>query len=581
MQVPTREARGWRARIRVPEEHSVLKKDQKKHIWRRIECDKVIVVGSNEFPVNSTVLGTQSSFFESIFAKSKATLVSLNHPQINPNGFTLWLEEINSPGSVEFTTKNIIDVWKVAYTTRSQWVLRRCKTTVADLLRSSANDPSMKEFGIMVYSCACLFSDTNLENRTREFITDNIAEALYNNEFQKAVDATKLLEILKMPHLTVTSEEKLFLAIMTWVNFDLSARKTFLADMLKCLYLHVIPAAILKNALYKDEFMKNEECLNVYMDAIHCHAIEEMKATRPRRPRYQRYSTAENRFLVTFKCESPMYYEQEEDKWHCLPMVEDPPGQIIKCTSTLSTITSLVKYTNPLDSSNRYEIWEYSCQQDEWRKLYNTPWSSVPDDLVCLQGTLYLMENRRMWKRGVGNWMECVRCTHNCTMSSSSGKYIIRFGRSNSKKTIYCSCYDVTKMEYVRIGYQMAKQPIIVQRGGLQSVMMIDGSGIYDWYKWIKYCIKNGESMDSESSADFLIPQETQDGISLPQSSGAILIKDKLHLAVGQTLFLLNTVYYNKSNVCKNINYIKDKVSILPGDKNIALVSLPRSAFMK
>ncbi|XP_033096279.1 uncharacterized protein LOC117100604 [Anneissia japonica] len=369
---------------------------------------------------------------------------------------------------------------------------------------------------------------------------------------------------------------------MDWINFDVIAREPFLVDILKLVYLHFVPAAVLRQSLYNDDkFMKNKQCLDIYIDALHCHAIEEVKATRPRRPRYQRYSAKENKFLVTFRYRMPMYYEHEEDKWLPLPGCKYPPGQIKKCTSTLTTIYALVKTTDPYDPSEYYaaevlahrnQLWEYSCQSNEW-KLYVLP-TNEPDDLVYLQGTLYVMENKRMWKMETDQWKNCESCAHNCTTSFAFGKYIIRFGASNSKKTFYCSLYDVNKMTYTQIVYKMPK-PVIVQKAGVQSVMMIDGS-VYNWHKWAKYCISNNEIMDSTSGAAFLIPQ---DDIPLQQSNRTILLKDKLHYVVGQTVFLPNTEHCNSASVCRNITNLKKKHKILPGDKNIVFVSLVRECF--
>ncbi|XP_033119642.1 uncharacterized protein LOC117118987 [Anneissia japonica] len=561
-------------------------------VQRHVKGDKIVVVDGNVFSVNSIVLATQSSFFQSMFTsgmiETNERKVVLKDPLINPKGFRDWLAEISSPGSVDLTTGNILDVWKVANFTQSHWVLHRCKCTISALVLSYLNySTSIKEFVISVYSLAYLFDDKCLQNLTRDFVSDNVSEALHNSEFQNAIGGGKLLEILKARDLLVLSEEELFLGIMDWINFDVIAREPFLVDILKLLYLHEVPAATLKENLYRGKFMMDKQFLELYFSAI-----DETKEIRPRRPAYQRCSLEGHKFLVTFKCKRPMYYEHEEDKWHPLPGATVPPGRIIKCTSTFSTIYALVKSTNPVDSKQPWaedsgsftKIWEYSCQTNKWEQLYSP--TSNPDDLLYLQGTLYLMDNWRMWKRVGGShrftrWSECERCDrvdtiYRQTISFGFGKYIIRFGRCIKSRKIIFKCYDVNYNTYRLIGYQMAR-PIIVQKGGVHSVMMIDGSGIYDWYKWVKYCINNDEVMDSKSGAAFLLPQ---DGSPRQQSNRAILLKGKLHYVVGQTLFLPNADRTNSKNVCRNITKIKKKVSILPGDKNIASISLLRECFL-
>ncbi|XP_071958740.1 uncharacterized protein [Antedon mediterranea] len=312
----------------------------------------------------------------------------------------------------------------------------------------------------------------------------NLAEALRDFESQNAIGGKKLIQILKENDLHVLNEEDLFLGIMDWINADLPARQQFTVGILQLVYLHCVPARILKNNLYVEAFMKDEACRDLYIDALHCHAIKEIRETRPLRPRYQRCTT-NNKVLVTFKGTRPLYYETEDNKWHDVPgMDRTPSGQYVKCVGTVNYIFLLV------DSC---KLWRYSCVSNSWAEIFLPEKYSIFDDVLFHNGMLYAMHNKEMWKIEVNEidfdelWETCEECTHICTTSYAFGKCIIRFGRSHSKKTYYCSSYDVKLDEYFRIEYKLEKA-VIAQKQNHVSVMISNGC-LFNWYKWVKHCI--------------------------------------------------------------------------------------------
>ncbi|XP_071958739.1 kelch-like protein 17 [Antedon mediterranea] len=289
------------------------------------QWDKVIIVDGHHFLVNSTILATQSSFFEKLFScglrETKEINISLHLPQLTKRGFSDWLEEIEHPGSVVLRRENVPEILRVANFTQSHWVIDQCIDGIKTLIGPTNYFEEGKSFEIKVYSLAYLFDIKSLQSLTRRFVMANLAEALKVFEFQNAIGGRELIQILKAEELNVLNEENLFLGIMDWINSDLPARQQFTAGILQLVYLHCVPARILKENLYVEAFMKDATCRDLYIDALHCHAIKEVRETRTQRPRYQRCRTS-NKVSVTFKARRSRCYEHEDNTWHVIPAMD-------------------------------------------------------------------------------------------------------------------------------------------------------------------------------------------------------------------------------------------------------------------
>ena len=107
------------------------------------------------------------------------------------------------------------------------------------------------------------FADTydcrDLVGIAAEFSKNNFQEVVKQEEFL-LLPLAKFIDIISSDVLNVGSEEQVIQAVMTWIRHDAEERKSHLADLLRCVRLHLLNPEIIDQACNDDLIKSDDAC---------------------------------------------------------------------------------------------------------------------------------------------------------------------------------------------------------------------------------------------------------------------------------------------------------------------------------
>ncbi|XP_033119708.1 ring canal kelch protein-like [Anneissia japonica] len=530
-----------------------------------------ICVDETDFNVSRSELALLGPNFENHFSITTQGCIRLvdiiKSPEVNARGFKLWLQEIRQPMSVAIGKDNALDLMSVANFANQQ-IIQRCMGYVDEA--TCRNESLDVDHCGDIYTIAIKGNMTNIINEIEKRLCQDFVKFLSCQQFQAAVGADKLIQMLQTKGLAYPSEVDLLQTILNWIRYDIKSRGCVAGDVLAHVKLSQIAAEDLKRTMYKPDLMEVPHLREAYINEMHRYAIQ---------PALAMDIPQQRRVLVTFKCKKPMYYNHKKNKWLHLPGL-NVPGKITTCAVARDSIYAIVK---------RSQLWKYSTARNKWKNIETpievTTKEDSYDDLVFLNGKLYIMSNHKMWSKTIsppGNWNKCRDNFYCCFRSSSvaMGRYILRIGNSRNKDNTWCNCYDTFADEYVLRRLLLWQPMVLMNRHGF-SVLTNFGIAVYDWYKWAQNCIKHDNAMKERPDKNNIDSkfEISQDLVAAEHRINIIIIKGHVYRVVGHMLF--GGMREDEAAGVKNydIATISEDVDISPGEKITCVVNLSEECF--
>ena len=127
-----------------------------------------------------------------------------------------------------------------------------------------------------------LFADAQsciqLRDTARQYTEDNFLEVIKNQEFL-LLPAHELVKLLSSDDLNVSSEELVFQALISWINFDLQTRKTSCAKLLACVRLPLLSPQYIADNIENQPVLKDDpECHHLILEAMKYHLLPERRS---------------------------------------------------------------------------------------------------------------------------------------------------------------------------------------------------------------------------------------------------------------------------------------------------------------
>uniref|UniRef100_A0A1B6D3K8 Kelch-like protein diablo n=1 Tax=Clastoptera arizonana TaxID=38151 RepID=A0A1B6D3K8_9HEMI len=349
-------------------------------------CDVILRVGMNNIHAHRVVLASTSPYFYAMFNDDMAEKLQkeVELRDIDPVALQL-LVEYSYTGEVQITEENV-----------------QVLLPASSLLQiSSVREACCKFLMRQLHPSNCLgirsFADTHsckeLHRRSHRFALQNFEDVMNTEEFL-LLPFSEVEELISNTQLNIASEEKVFLAVLSWVKHDISERVSNIGKLLRHVRLPLMSRDFLMTAVESEVLVKeSSECIEILLEAMKYHLLPDQRSvlvnerTTERRPEgmkpYVFAVGGGSLFAIHSECEC---YNPRNDRW--LPIA---PMLYRRSRSGVTGLGKLLYVVGGYDGASDLSSAEcYNPQTNKWNAI--TPMGTKRSCLgVCsFDGLIYV-----------------------------------------------------------------------------------------------------------------------------------------------------------------------------------------------
>merc|ERR1719342_717791 len=248
-------------------------------------CDVTLVADNTEVPAHKMVLASSSSYFCAMFTgftERDSSRVVLQG--VDPEALHILVDYVYT-SQVDVTEDNVQSLLPAANLLQLTDVRDAC----CEFLQSQLHPTNC--LGIRAF--ADLHGCLELLATTESYIERNFTEVLECDEFY-GLQPDQVAELIASDTITVPCEEKVFEAVITWINYSSEERAEFLPRLMEHVRLPLLSQEYLLNRVDSEPLLKtNDSCKDFIIEAMKFHLLKgDMKLsmsitsprTKPRQP---------------------------------------------------------------------------------------------------------------------------------------------------------------------------------------------------------------------------------------------------------------------------------------------------------
>ncbi|KAK7863983.1 hypothetical protein R5R35_000091 [Gryllus longicercus] len=244
--------------------------------------DVTLIAGSRQIPAHRLVLSAGSEYFAAMFTSNLREATQSEVVLQDVDGDALWtLVHYCYTGSVELHEDTVETLLATACLLQLNDVVTACCSFLMKQLHPS------NCIGIRLFADAqgC----QKLLQVSHEYTTEHFMEVIRNQEFLM-LSADEVAKLLASDDLNVPCEEMIFHAFMSWVKYDLPARKKDISRLLALVKLPLLSPLFIADHIETNPLFREERlCQELIMEALKYHLLPERRPmlqsprTRPRK----------------------------------------------------------------------------------------------------------------------------------------------------------------------------------------------------------------------------------------------------------------------------------------------------------
>ncbi|KAK0052073.1 kelch-like protein 21 [Biomphalaria pfeifferi] len=346
--------------------HSILKK------LNEFRCgalftDAVLCVGHEEFPCHKNVLAVSSPYFQAMFTsdlkESRESRINFN--EISPRILELVIDYAYS-GKIEINTSNAQDMLAAAHLFQYPAIVKLCEEFLLQQLHPS------NCLGIEIF--AQLHCCENLQAKAHQFVLENFTSVVESDEFLE-LPFERLQHYISIDHIDVRSEQTVYSAVKSWVEFDMENRQKYLSELLENVRLIYLDLKVLE---VDSLICESEKCLSLIQDARLMQSFHETQPGKRRKSKQDifiqpRPSTVAKDVVVVVggisadghPVSSMEMYDPHKEKWFSLA---DLPQPVTWCS--VAVLSNCIYVAGGmLDNKIISKVWKFDSVERRWHTV--------------------------------------------------------------------------------------------------------------------------------------------------------------------------------------------------------------------
>lgn len=251
-----------------------------------IMCDVRITMEGEEFQAHKNILSASSDYFFAMFngnmKESKQREVTITG--VDKDSMKMILGFIYT-GEIVLDWSNVEPILQGA----NLMLVQSVKDACGRFLESRLNVKNCLGIQTLAetYACPKLWTTTNT------FIYQNFLHVAESEEFMN-LDEKQIQTLLQSDEISVENEEKVYEALVGWINYDLENRRPFFPSLMEDIRLPLVSPYYLVDVVEHEElFNTSPRCKELLLEAQHYHLLpdrrQHLDTTRTRPRNYERF----------------------------------------------------------------------------------------------------------------------------------------------------------------------------------------------------------------------------------------------------------------------------------------------------
>nr|XP_031528891.1 kelch-like protein 3 isoform X4 [Vicugna pacos] len=308
---------------------------------KQLLCDVMIVAEDVEIEAHRVVLAACSPYFCAMFtgdmSESKAKKIEIK----DVDGRTLSkLIDYIYTAEIEVTEENVQVLLPAASLLQLMDVRQNC----CDFLQSQLHPTNC--LGIRAF--ADVHTCTDLLQQANAYAEQHFPEVMLGEEFL-SLSLDQVCSLISSDKLTVSSEEKVFEAVISWINYEKETRLEHMAKLMEHVRLPLLPRDYLVQTVEEEALIKNNNtCKDFLIEAMKYHLLPLDQRLLIKNPRTKpRTPVSLPKVMIVVGGQAPKAirsvecYDFEEDRWD---QIAELPSR--RCRAGLASVEAYSYKTN-------------------------------------------------------------------------------------------------------------------------------------------------------------------------------------------------------------------------------------------
>nr|XP_031361904.1 kelch-like protein 3 isoform X2 [Lonchura striata domestica] len=332
---------------------------------KRLLCDVVIVAETVEMEAHRVVLAACSPYFCAMFtgdmSESKAKKIEIK----DVDGQTLRkLIDYIYTAEIEVTEENVQVLLPAASLLQLMDVRKNC----CDFLQSQLHPTNC--LGIRAF--ADVHACSELLQQANAYAEQHFPEVMLGEEFL-SLSLDQVCSLISSDKLTVSSEEKVFEAVISWINYEKESRLEHMAKLMEHVRLPLLPRDYLVQTVEEEALIKNNNtCKDFLIEAMKYHLLPLDQRQLIKNPRTKpRTPVSLPKVMIVVGGQAPKAirsvecYDFEEERWD---QVAELPSR--RCRAGVVFMAGNVYAVGGFNGSLRVRTVDvYDGAKDQWTSI--------------------------------------------------------------------------------------------------------------------------------------------------------------------------------------------------------------------